>query len=458
MTLTKRMLSAMLVVCLLLVSIFVGNKNGSGNLILEPKETLHVWYTDEVLEEYINGAAQGFFEETNIRVIPMKDDGLEFLEKINKASIEGEDYPDLYLITNDVLEKAYLGGLASQISMENSDIVSENYSQTAINAVGYKNKIIAYPFYYDTSILLYNQTYLEKQLEELAQLQITKDQEENQEEETTQEEIQPTTLEELIPKSVDDILAFADAYYNAPEQVEAVFKWDVTNIFHNYFFVGDTIKVGGPSGDNKQEVDIYNPEAIKSLEVYQALNQFFSIDPKEVSYESVLQEFTEGKIVFSIVTTDAIAKIEEAKENGEFPYEYGIAMMPDVSESIKAKSMSVTNSVVINGYSEQKEAANAFAKYLVLDGVEELYPKTGKIPAKKNVSFENSKLNVVMSEYEDSIPLSKMIETSNFWLQLEVAFAKIWGGENVNNQLKTLSEQIMTQITGEPFEEVLIEK
>ena len=55
-------------------------------------------------------------------------------------------------------------------------------------------------------------------------------------------------IEAMIPATIDDILTFANSY-DAPEQVEAVFKWDVADIFYNYFFVGNYIDVGGPTGD-----------------------------------------------------------------------------------------------------------------------------------------------------------------------------------------------------------------
>lgn len=37
-------------------------------------------------------------------------------------------------------------------------------------------------------------------------------------------------IEAMIPATIDDILTFANSY-DAPEQVEAVFKWDVADIF-----------------------------------------------------------------------------------------------------------------------------------------------------------------------------------------------------------------------------------
>ena len=50
-----------------------------------------------------------------------------------------------------------------------------------------------------------------------------------------------------------------------------------------------------------------------------------------------------------------------------------------------------------------------------------------------------------------------MIETSNFWVELEIAFARIWGGEDANSDLKALSEKIMSQVVGGEYEEEYID-
>ena len=87
------------------------------------------------------------------------------------------------------------------------------------------------------------------------------------------------------------------------------------------------------------------------MTLYQQLNQFFSIDTKAVTYDSVLSEFIEGKIVFTVATTDAIGKLEKAKKDGTFAYEYGVTAIPAVSDALDSKSLSVTNAAVINGFS-----------------------------------------------------------------------------------------------------------
>ena len=55
------------------------------------------------------------------------------------------------------------------------------------------------------------------------------------------------------------------------------------------------------------------------------------------------------------------------------------------------------------------------------------------------------------------MPMPKMIETSNFWVEMEIAFAKIWEGDDANNVLKALSEQIMGQVLGEAYTEEYID-
>ena len=50
-----------------------------------------------------------------------------------------------------------------------------------------------------------------------------------------------------------------------------------------------------------------------------------------------------------------------------------------------------------------------------------------------------------------------MLETGNFWVELEICFAKVWGGEDANAQLRKLSEQIRTQLAGEAVAEEPIE-
>lgn len=498
MTLKKRIITVLAIVCMI-GGLFGVSKVGllqvktadetkqSEESFFGHRDTLYLWYTDEALTDYLNSVAVSYNEtQSEIRVIPVYTSGLEYLETINQASLHSDEVPDMYIIANDSLEKAFLAGLASEIKEPETILdTSEYFPEVAIRAATYHEKQIGYPFYFETSSFLYNKTYLEdwaraqieaeadaaegeaaqEELdnggdpeadEEIAENAETGAEETQTQEETVSDEAVAVKVEEALPKTIDDILTFADMY-DAPEQVEAVFKWDVSDIFYNYFFVGNYIDVGGITGDNAESINIYNENAIRCMRVYQDLNQFFSIDTAEISYADILQDFIDGKIVYTVATTDALSIIEAAKANGEFDYEYGTSVLPDVSEELVSKSLSVTQCIVVNGYSEQKEAANDFAVYLACFNADTLYDRTGKVPALSDVTITNPNADAFIKEYEKSVPIPKMIETSNYWVEMEVAFAQIWDGNDANMDLKSLSEKIRAQIEGESYTEEYID-
>ncbi len=439
MNLRKRWISV-LVVILVLAAMIAGITlltpvSDGMNLLDWHKETIHLWYTDDSLTDYLNNKALDFYNATDVRVETKLVSGLEYLEAINQASLSDEETtPDVYILSNDSLEKAYLAGLSTPINNTKTLEDSTLFSQAARNAVSYHGNYVGYPLYFETSALLYNKTYL-NQIATEAGLE---------------------NADSLIPSSIADILTIADQY-STPENVEYFFRWDVSDIFYNYFFIGNYISVGGDAGDDKSHIDIYNTQSIASLKVYQEMNQFFSIDTKESSYDSVIQEFLEGKTIYTIATSDCLKRLEEASGKGEFDYEYGIAKLPDINQDMITKGMSVTNALVINGYSGQKDIANQFVEFLSEQGSEDLYEMTGKLPARLQTSYEDDRQLAFVQNYIDSVPIPKLAETSNFWVELEICFAKVWDGADANTELRSLSEQIKTQAAGETYTEEVLE-
>ncbi len=527
----KKRLMAILLIALAAAGVFAIGKSGmpvkekeqseeSSLFSDHNKDSIYLWYTDDALTTYLSSAAVAYNETHDARIVPVLESGLDYVETINQSALES-NVPDLYVISNDALEKAYLAGLA--VPIEPTINMEETFIGKGLAAATYKDKLLGYPFCFETSSLLYNKTYLR----ELAIAQLSQEQEEaavqeaqenvdsasadetqnssdagstdatqngsdtgstdatqnssdtgdttqnssdagstDAASETTQEEDEeesPFTeeqieakIQEYLPKTIEDIQTFGDMY-DAPEQVESVFKWDVTDIFYNYFFIGNAINMGGENGWDTEQVDIYNLNAIQSMTAYQNLNNFFSIDTSAISYESTLNDFMEGKVVFTVATSDAVATLEQAKQDGIFAYEYGFVTTPSFKEEEESSSLSVTNCVAINGYSTNQEVANDFARFLTCEYNTILYDRSGKVSAQKDMEYPYEALQVFAKEYETSVPIPKMLETSNYWLKLEALFAEIWNGADANEELKTLSEQIKYQITGEQIEETYIE-
>ncbi|MCR5254601.1 MAG: extracellular solute-binding protein [Acetatifactor sp.] len=446
-----------------------GREESAGRLswLDDSKETVYFWYSDEALTDYISGAAVAFGEREHVRVIPYLCTENEYVEAINDASVKGEQFPDAYIVSNECLEKAYLGNLAVQVNDYDSTLNESNFPKTALNAVTYKDKYIGYPLCYEMAALVYNETYLKDWAEKQATNIMTGTREDDGGETEERTAVAPEVFaimandiiseeEKFIrltdyyfnsgfPTTVADILEIADTY-NVPEGVEGIMEWDVTDIFYNYWVIGNYVVLGGETGDDKSLIDIANDNTKACLSAYEELNQFFSMSSDTTSYESVIKKFVEGKIVFTLATTDIIKTLETAKADGSFAYDYGIAPVPDINDELQSRTLSVTEVVAVNGYSLNKEAANKFAAFLVNDYADELYWTSGKLPARSDAEDFGPAI-VYNLEYASSISLPKLLETENYWMQTESMLAQIWGGADVNTTLEKTAAQIAVQIT-----------
>ena len=121
-------------------------------------DSVNIWYTDESMTDYINAMAVAFHEEYDVRVLPQLQSGLDYLESVYDASVREEKGPDLYIISNESLEKAYLAGLAAEITDDSGIVNMEHFPESSMNAVTYQGKKVGYPYYFETSVLLYNKT------------------------------------------------------------------------------------------------------------------------------------------------------------------------------------------------------------------------------------------------------------------------------------------------------------
>ncbi len=496
-----------LIVVALLISIifgvlYIGNRH---NELSEESETGHdnvetvtLWYSDDSFTDFFINAAVAFHEKyTGIRVIPVLVDSSEYLEVINRASVKGDNFPDLFILSNDSLEKAYLAGLASEVTDPGNALSDGYFPKASLDAVTYHNRYVGYPLSFETSVLLYNKTYLENwaakinaggsasEGEGVSAEDMDFEGEDMEvitpEVKEDEEEIKNVTYEDYIPATVDDLLAFADAYEPEPN-VASVIKWDVSDVFYNYYFVGNYMIVGGDAGDDAKNINIRNNSTIECMHVYQDLSQFFSIDAEDSDAEDVLKDFIDGKMVYTIATSNAIAEINNANKKAKEEYneqvreakihnkeiaenpdageaelididsiakpmEYGYALIPELSSTLRSRSLSVTEAVVVNGYSERKASANKVAAFLANSYSDQLYQRTGKLAASLNANYTDEGPVTFQKEYARSIPLPKIVETSNLWVQLEITFTKIWQGEDADAYLKALDDQMRSQIS-----------
>ena len=395
---------------------------------------LTIWYTDAKLNEFMLEAAEEYKAETGIQVNAQLISAVDYIEKISDATFIDEKGPDLFVAGSDLLQKAlYAGIVDDQVLYYEGE--RENIPEKAFHAATCNGKLIGYPFYFESCFLLYNQYYAED-----------------------------------WPRNIEQILEYADAFETSAvtEKVQNIFKWDVSDIFYNYFFIGDYVALGGPYGDDKSQLNLSEGNVIECLKYYQSLNGFFAIDEETVHSEDVIQEFIDGKIVFTIAKTDAIARLDKAIVDGEIPeYQleaakdeegneipartvdcfYGVGDIPNLNEELHTRGLSVTNSVVVNSYSPYRTYANDLAHFISYEKAEHLYEKTGKVSVCKNVIAGNENWERIMAQYDGSVEIPKIIEMSNYWLLMEIAFANIWNGADIENEIEEVVQQVNMQMS-----------
>lgn len=418
---------------LLVISVYSGGARNEGKttqsdtLIGSTRPTLKLWYNDDALTDFLNDAAVSWNEShTEARVEPTLVTDNEYIRSINDASLDGDDFPDLYIAANNELEKCWKAGLASEVTDTAHFADTSTFPQSAINAVTYEGKILGYPMYYETAAFLINEDYLQQMADDAGQ-----------------------DLDSTVPKTMIDVVKLANAY-NAPDGVDDIFAWDVSDILYNYAFLGSYLSIGGETGDDAllDDIVIYNENTIQCLSVYQQLNQFFSIDVTSDTYDSLIDDFADGRSVFTIASTDAPGRIQKKIDTGESELNYLVVPIPDLTDSLTSRTLSITDCLIVNGYSEHESEANDFARWLLFSGMDSFYDRTGLAVCRLDYSYGDSHMDGFTGAYESSIPITKLRTASNFWMELENTFANVWDGTDPNDALYELYSTTMQQMSG----------
>lgn len=432
-SLGQRVLAVLLILLILGQMLLVGvsNRNRSKELqeTIDTDASLTIWYTDAKLNDFMTEASEDYTEATGIPINVQLISAVDYIEKINDATFMEENGPDLFVAGSDLLQKALYAGLVDD-QVTYTEAERNDIPQKAFDAATCNGKLIGYPFYFESCFLLYNQYYAEE-----------------------------------WPGNIDEILEYADNFEasGTTEKVQSIFKWDVSDIFYNYFFIGDYVGLGGTYGDDKSQVSLSEQQVIECLKYYQSLNEFFAIDEETVHSEDVIQEFIDGKIVFTIAKTDAIARLDAAiaeglvpeyqlekntdEEGNELPARevdcfYGVGDIPNLTDELHTRGLSVTNSIVVNDYSPYTTAANDFARFLSYECADRLYEQTGKVSVVKSVTAGDEKWERIMAQYAGSVEIPKIIEMSNYWIVMEIAFANIWNGADITSEIENVVNQM----------------
>lgn len=376
-------------------------KKLKGNRISEC--SVKLWYCDESLKSYLKHVKRAYESNHNVKISLDYVDKAEIFDKINDGNKKADgNTPDIYLFPAEKLETAYLGGMSKDVEIAEDDM--QKLGEGAISAGTFDGELRAYPLLFEEPVFVTNKAYCSNEM-----------------------------------KTFDDILAYAKEFdgQNYPA-VTDILKWDVKELQYNYAFVGQYLNYGGQFGDNADEIDVSNQSVINSLKYYNSLNAYFSTDINTVNYDSIVNDFNAGKIVFSMINTRDLDRIKDV--------DYEVTRIPDMNMALKTRTLAFTTLLSVNPYGKSvlddnsSKYVDEFVKYLVFDNADYVDKYSEYIPCCKCMDIDGA--NAIYDQYDASTGLPKFEYASGFYVQLEIAMGKVWEGKDINETVKEFENSI----------------
>lgn len=416
MKIIKRLISVTMV-CVMLISVtacgVTDRDEEARKLDIETPVTINVWYDNKDYEIYLNTVASGLKAANNlVTVNPVYIEAQDIIDTLYTETVRNNNAPDVYLMSAENSDKAYLLGLM----LENDsygDIYNENiYGKAAIKSASYKGKLYGYPVSFDMPVMVYNKKYA---------------------------------------SSVDsyyEIKQISDNYQVTEENqnIKKVFDFDASDMLINYPYVGRYMNIGGDVSENADIFTIDELNFKRALKEYASLKNTFGIDRNESTHESCLDEFIQNKLLYTIVNTSDLKKIDDSGVS------YGIIPVPYLSEGLESVPMSITTLAVVNPYTSDISVAKTVARAISYDYAADMQALSGHVSAradliKKGRKADNTDYNMLHDIYSDSIVKAKYVGVQNIYTRYEILIHQIWDGKSVDDAYNEFHKGVESFLT-----------
>ena len=345
--------------------------------------------------DYITEAITEFKTRYGINVDAKLYQGVQILEDINVANSTGTG-PDVYMLPNDQTKKAAMAGLAKPNSLYTDEFWKTNYPKVAKDAVTTSDKAYGYPMYFDTYFIVYD-----------------------------------SAIVETAPVTIQNILDFSNQYENV-DGSKTIFKWNVVDPFYDYMYIGGYAEILGDTGEDTSVFSVNSENVIASMQYYQSLNEYLSMDATQSNYDDIKEEITNGSLIYGICKTDMLPLLEREDTT------YKLAVLPNLTDTLASGTISITYSAVVNDYTDEDAAANLFASFLSYEYAEYQYRLDRRVSTRQTIERSSSNESVVFSQYITAKTAPKALESGDFWTYSEITFRNIWQGNDVATELNNL--------------------
>lgn len=368
-------------------------------------ETITFWYTDDRDIEYLRAAAEEFERRYHIRVDYILKNDADLLEAVNQAALADglQDGPDAYMLSNDLIKKARLSGLVEKNTWYDEQFWAENYPVVAKNALSSGVGVYGYPVYLDTFFMLYDQDFAGE------------------------------------PITIENVLEFSENFVDEENKKE-IFRWDISDPFYNFMFLGGYASLLGATGEDVSLYDVTNEYVVESMQYFQSIHEILSMDMEDSSYAKIKKKVKKNKLIYAICKTDILPILEETENS------YKLAKLPKLTDALNSGSLSITYAACVNPYADSISAATLFSIFLSYEFSGEQFALNRKISARSSITRSDENDILIFDQYILSDTIPKALQMGDFWTYSEVAFSNIWHGADVKEELSNLQETIRSRL------------
>lgn len=347
----------------------------------QPELTL--WYTDDSMSGYLYDCAKKYYEESGIAVDVVLKDSLGFVESIYQTSMDDAGYPDIYMIQNDSLGKAYLYGLAAE--NEDADVFRVDDAGNAVTASSCGGKMYAYPLTFHTPVFVYRSDVFATA---------------------------PASVEQIFAMAQNDELGLIAGN---------LIEWNVADEFYDFPFVGESFSFDENDMGN---LSVTTDEAryAEELAFFGGLTETIDLDTETMTRKQVLDDFNSGATLSAIIDSWDLGAV-----NGDTCQ---VAALPAMNDTLSMRGGSYTELLVVNAFTEKEKKAADFASYVATEAMGDFEAQTGHIPVKGSVITDETS-RIIYNAYENSVSIPNTMDVEDFLRELKNRMTAVWNGAPV---------------------------
>ncbi|MDO5521213.1 MAG: maltose ABC transporter substrate-binding protein [bacterium] len=363
--------------------------------------TLKVWESSGQTEEFIKQAGAEFTKKyPNIKI---EYANVEVGDANTQIALDGPSgvAADVFATPSNTIGGLVAGGHILKVT--NPDDVKGKVAASCESAVTYKGDVYGYPVSDETYALFYNKDLVKE-----------------------------------VPKTWEEVEAFCKTF-NGKGKYGII--WNVADAYYSPIFTGKNgNKLFGADGTDASNTYMNTEDAVAGMKYFQSFKQYLDVPAADISDNSIcLAAFTSGKAAMYITGPWNVAECEKAGMKN-----FGVATLPSLpGDKNPAASFSGARTMQVSAYSNHPAEAEAFAKFLISDEMQQLrFKLTGAIPS-TSIKVDSEYITAFQEQLKYAYPMPSIPEVDQFWDPMKSACSNIWGGADVQKELDACNAAIL---------------